>query len=554
MSFQLTIAEGKERGKEFVFDQTSVVIGRTSDCDVILYDPGVSRKHARIYAEGPAWMVEDMGSSNGTKVNGNQVKKQKLADGDALSLGPVVFEFSSRVIDGLDEEDAAEPGIADQSTRIVAAGSLKRQRNKGEAMLPKDAGAEQVKGLQRASTQTMEAVSRARVPSSLNNPAVGRAGTPPGASRRVAANESIAPAKPSTPVRRPSMEDAAPVRRSVSGEAASRAPVRTARSGGEPAAAGRLTAAERARIKRESKGMLANLRIFWAEASTNVRRGVFAGAGLFGLLLVAALFWVVIGGDGRKVPDHPEPATLDRQPLADSFGLGDDVQWLRADMKVFGFQFNAPVRAVVLIHFQAKDIAQGEVMVTVNGADVGLVPPDTMQAGEKSHEVIVPPQALKKGQLNQVIFDNTRNPPGKETWKIWNVWIETALLPEIPPDQLLAEAKSSFARATKAFDNKDIGAVNRYEAWREYRNAWLMLEAHPEPKPELYLLARDKVKEAQQELDRTCSKLLLEVQRQLNLRDWTGARSTLDFVSEYFPSTDQTCNLRAEQLRYEHNL
>ena len=31
----------------------------------------------------------------------------------------------------------------------------------------------------------------------------------------------------------------------------------------------------------------------------------------------------------------------------------------------------------------------------------------------------------------------------------------------------------------------------RYEAWREFRNAWLMLEAHPEPKPELYLLARE---------------------------------------------------------------
>jgi len=52
MGFQLVIAEGKEAGREFVFDQLSVLIGRTSECDVVLYDPGVSRKHARIFNEG----------------------------------------------------------------------------------------------------------------------------------------------------------------------------------------------------------------------------------------------------------------------------------------------------------------------------------------------------------------------------------------------------------------------------------------------------------------------------------------------------------------------
>src|SRR5579871_4136194 len=97
MPFQLTIAEGKEAGREFVFEQPQVVIGRTAECDVVLYDPGVSRKHARIFTEGNAFFVEDMGSSNGTKVNGSVVKKQKLSTGDAVSLGPVVFAFSAEV-------------------------------------------------------------------------------------------------------------------------------------------------------------------------------------------------------------------------------------------------------------------------------------------------------------------------------------------------------------------------------------------------------------------------------------------------------------------------
>ena len=69
-AFQLKIAEGKDAGKEFDFDQDSVLIGRTPECDVVLYDPGVSRKHAASSTRAADFFVEDMGSSNGTKVNG----------------------------------------------------------------------------------------------------------------------------------------------------------------------------------------------------------------------------------------------------------------------------------------------------------------------------------------------------------------------------------------------------------------------------------------------------------------------------------------------------
>src|SRR4051812_48384607 len=94
MGFQLVIAEGKEAGREFEFDQDSVVIGRTAECDVILYEAGVSRKHARILLEGISLFIEDLGSSNGTKVNGETIaKKQLLKDGDSISMGPVVFSF-----------------------------------------------------------------------------------------------------------------------------------------------------------------------------------------------------------------------------------------------------------------------------------------------------------------------------------------------------------------------------------------------------------------------------------------------------------------------------
>ena len=88
MGFQLVISEGKEAGREFEFDQDSVVIGRTAECDVILYEAGVSRKHARINVDGTGIWIEDLGSSNGTKVNGSTIdKKQPLKDGDSISMG-----------------------------------------------------------------------------------------------------------------------------------------------------------------------------------------------------------------------------------------------------------------------------------------------------------------------------------------------------------------------------------------------------------------------------------------------------------------------------------
>src|SRR5688572_22692624 len=159
MAFQLVIAEGKEAGREFVFEQDSVLIGRTSDCDVVLYDPGVSRKHARIFSEAAGYFVEDMGSSNGTKVNGAIIKKKQLADGDAISLGPVVFNFAGLSLMEEGTDGGAEPS-AGGSTRIVSASDVasRRTKGKGAALAPEGAGEEQLAELARSSTRTIQAV------------------------------------------------------------------------------------------------------------------------------------------------------------------------------------------------------------------------------------------------------------------------------------------------------------------------------------------------------------------------------------------------------------
>ena len=65
-----------------------LVIGRRSECDVILQDDAVSGRHARISWDTDSWQVEDLHSTNGTFVNGQRVRRPtRLASGDALRTG-----------------------------------------------------------------------------------------------------------------------------------------------------------------------------------------------------------------------------------------------------------------------------------------------------------------------------------------------------------------------------------------------------------------------------------------------------------------------------------
>jgi pSer/pThr/pTyr-binding forkhead associated (FHA) protein len=66
----------------------SLVIGRRPDCDVVLRDDSVSGHHARVGWDGNGWQVEDLGSRNGTFVNGKLVKRAAaLRSGDAVRVG-----------------------------------------------------------------------------------------------------------------------------------------------------------------------------------------------------------------------------------------------------------------------------------------------------------------------------------------------------------------------------------------------------------------------------------------------------------------------------------
>jgi hypothetical protein len=70
------------------------VIGRSRDCDVTVDDPNISRHHAEVRPSGGSWIVRDLGSTNGVKVNGRRIQgAQSLKPGDTVELGTSRLTF-----------------------------------------------------------------------------------------------------------------------------------------------------------------------------------------------------------------------------------------------------------------------------------------------------------------------------------------------------------------------------------------------------------------------------------------------------------------------------
>ncbi|HEX5587807.1 MAG TPA: DUF3662 and FHA domain-containing protein [Acidimicrobiia bacterium] len=82
-------------GRRVRLSEDAATLGRNADCTVTLADPRASRQHAEIRATGDGFLVTDLGSMNGTLVNGVPVKEHVLRDGDEISVGATVMRFEA---------------------------------------------------------------------------------------------------------------------------------------------------------------------------------------------------------------------------------------------------------------------------------------------------------------------------------------------------------------------------------------------------------------------------------------------------------------------------
>ncbi|MHB1421680.1 MAG: SpoIIE family protein phosphatase [Gemmataceae bacterium] len=111
----LVTIKGPNSGQRFALTGASVLIGRQEDADIFLESLAVSRHHARVVCNDGEYRVEDVGSSNGTFINGRRIKAHaptSLSQGDSLQIGPYLFNLRA------DPPEAADPPpLPDQIVR-----------------------------------------------------------------------------------------------------------------------------------------------------------------------------------------------------------------------------------------------------------------------------------------------------------------------------------------------------------------------------------------------------------------------------------------------------
>jgi hypothetical protein len=83
-------------GRRVSLDEGPLVIGRLPECNIVVEDSNVSRRHAEVRRDGPDVVVSDLGSTNGTRVNGAQVRSRRLSDGDEITVGRTNLRFEVR--------------------------------------------------------------------------------------------------------------------------------------------------------------------------------------------------------------------------------------------------------------------------------------------------------------------------------------------------------------------------------------------------------------------------------------------------------------------------
>lgn len=84
--------EGGE-GSYIELEPRPYLVGREEESDIELDSPTVSRQHARIYPAGGEWYLEDLGSRNGSSINGKRIQSDCLQEGDLFGIGPMTAFF-----------------------------------------------------------------------------------------------------------------------------------------------------------------------------------------------------------------------------------------------------------------------------------------------------------------------------------------------------------------------------------------------------------------------------------------------------------------------------
>ncbi len=129
-ALDLKVVSGPDRGKIHHIGEGDSLVGRGLDCQIVLADPAVSRKHFQLRRSGDQVVLEDLGGPNGTKVNSDKRARQVLEPGDQIEVGMSVLEYQ---VDGMGKrkDSRGAPRDDDRSMRQVAEPRMASQGKTG---------------------------------------------------------------------------------------------------------------------------------------------------------------------------------------------------------------------------------------------------------------------------------------------------------------------------------------------------------------------------------------------------------------------------------------
>ena len=131
--FALKFISGKYQGGEFPLKaEKNVVIGRSSELDMVLVEDMVSRKHAKITFAAGKITIEDLGSTNGTFVNGEKIKQARLKEGDRILIGTSILKLVHQGANSVEYDESAVKMKLEEVAAVQAAKATKQSSMTGK--------------------------------------------------------------------------------------------------------------------------------------------------------------------------------------------------------------------------------------------------------------------------------------------------------------------------------------------------------------------------------------------------------------------------------------
>lgn len=112
--------------KEFRFSEPRITIGRDPSSNIFLDNPGISREHAVLERKGNGIYVQDMGSANGTFLNDDQVRRERVREGDKVRIGKFSLEIALRDDRRGTTDAGRSPGAAFEGTMVLETAQIDR--------------------------------------------------------------------------------------------------------------------------------------------------------------------------------------------------------------------------------------------------------------------------------------------------------------------------------------------------------------------------------------------------------------------------------------------